>query len=61
MCFKQVFCESFYDFSFKEEKCQTLNQENIGENILLVLFFYRAYYFGERHDMIQCTTFKNIF
>ena len=24
-------------------------------------FFYRTYYFGKRHDMIQCTTFKNHF
>ena len=25
------------------------------------IFFYRTYYFGKRHDMIQCTTFKNHF
>ena len=24
-------------------------------------FFYTTYYFGKRHDMIQCTTFKNHF
>ena len=23
--------------------------------------FYRTYYFGKRHDTIQCTTFKNTF
>ena len=25
------------------------------------IFFYRTYYFGKRHDMKQCTTFKNHF
>ena len=43
-------------------KCQTSIQEKIEENPLLVLFLFTSlYYFGKRHKMIKCTTFKYIF
>ena len=41
------------------EKLQSLNQEKIDENSLI--FLYRTYYFGKRHDMKECTSFKKHF
>ena len=47
---------------FKVGGIQSSNQEKIGENSLLVLFFStEPFYFGKRHDMKQCTTLKFFF
>ena len=49
---------------FQGEKHRSLNQEKNRWKFTFKIksyFFNRTYYFGKRHDMKQCTTFKNHF
>ena len=46
---------------FKGEKCQSSNQEKIGKNPLLVLFFFTGPIILAKGIFdIRCITFKNI-
>ena len=36
-------------------------RKNLLKSTFSHIFFYRTYYFGKRHEMKQCTTFKNHF
>ena len=64
-----VFYESFYDFFhnlkfdiFPPSKTSKFkSRKNRGKSPFSPISFYSTYYFGKRHDMIQCTTFKNMF
>ena len=37
------------------------SRKNRANSLFGSISFYRTYYFCKRHDMIQCTTFKNIY